>query len=206
MFFKSENCVFGDMIQWSVRLSDLNQKFKELWWICFSEISTLKEIFGIASDGMKLIISLYLLLVDDRKSLYAEWKSHHFLSLFISPEHEAAMVKYSRLPKKRENEKVNIDVIAHLYVQESSTELDVCVDRLKPRWWERWRTPAGSSIRPPCSITALWTRSSTGRKWPCWSPCWDSHTLRSDTRRHTLLHALLDELRLRTTLPLMHVV
>uniref|UniRef100_A0A9J8BU26 DCC-interacting protein 13-beta n=1 Tax=Cyprinus carpio carpio TaxID=630221 RepID=A0A9J8BU26_CYPCA len=37
-----------------------------------TEISTLKEIFGIASD-----------------------------------EHEAAMVKYSRLPKKRENEKIN---------------------------------------------------------------------------------------------------
>lgn len=46
--------------------------------------------------------------------LYAEWKSHYILSLFLSPEHEAAMVKYSRLPKKRENEKVNIDVNAHL--------------------------------------------------------------------------------------------
>uniref|UniRef100_A0A8C2BJH3 Adaptor protein, phosphotyrosine interaction, PH domain and leucine zipper containing 2 n=1 Tax=Cyprinus carpio TaxID=7962 RepID=A0A8C2BJH3_CYPCA len=42
----------------------------------FSEISTLKEIFSIASD-----------------------------------EHEAAMVKYSRLPKKRENEKMKAEVV-----------------------------------------------------------------------------------------------
>uniref|UniRef100_A0A673HMN8 DCC-interacting protein 13-beta n=1 Tax=Sinocyclocheilus rhinocerous TaxID=307959 RepID=A0A673HMN8_9TELE len=41
-----------------------------------TEISTLKEIFGIASD-----------------------------------EHEAAMVKYSRLPKKRENEKIKAEVV-----------------------------------------------------------------------------------------------
>ncbi|KAA0724652.1 DCC-interacting protein 13-beta [Triplophysa tibetana] len=41
-----------------------------------TEISTLKEIFGIASD-----------------------------------EHEAAMVKYSRLPKKRENEKMKAEVV-----------------------------------------------------------------------------------------------
>ncbi|XP_049330331.1 DCC-interacting protein 13-beta [Astyanax mexicanus] len=41
-----------------------------------TEISTLKEIFGIATD-----------------------------------EHEAAMVKYSRLPKKRENEKVKAEVV-----------------------------------------------------------------------------------------------
>ncbi|KAG7456073.1 hypothetical protein MATL_G00247800 [Megalops atlanticus] len=41
-----------------------------------TEISTLKEIFGIASD-----------------------------------EHEASMVKYSRLPKKRENEKVKTEVV-----------------------------------------------------------------------------------------------
>lgn len=34
---------------------------------------------------------------------------NHFF--FVSSEHEAAMVKYSRLPKKRENEKVNIDVM-----------------------------------------------------------------------------------------------
>ncbi|XP_051975908.1 DCC-interacting protein 13-beta-like [Xyrauchen texanus] len=41
-----------------------------------TEISTLKEIFGIASD-----------------------------------EHEAAMVKYSRLPKKRENEKMKAEIV-----------------------------------------------------------------------------------------------
>ncbi|KAG5845141.1 hypothetical protein ANANG_G00135690 [Anguilla anguilla] len=44
-----------------------------------TEISTLKDIFSIASD-----------------------------------EHEASMVKYSRLPKKRENEKVKADVVAEV--------------------------------------------------------------------------------------------
>ncbi|KPP67565.1 hypothetical protein Z043_113827 [Scleropages formosus] len=44
-----------------------------------TEISTLKEIFGIASD-----------------------------------EHEAAMVKYSRLPKKKENEKVKAEVVSEV--------------------------------------------------------------------------------------------
>ncbi|KAJ8250006.1 hypothetical protein COCON_G00232220 [Conger conger] len=44
-----------------------------------TEISTLKEIFGIASD-----------------------------------EHEASMVKYSRLPKKRENEKLKAEVVAEV--------------------------------------------------------------------------------------------
>ncbi|XP_063053204.1 DCC-interacting protein 13-beta isoform X2 [Engraulis encrasicolus] len=44
-----------------------------------TEISTLKEIFGIASD-----------------------------------EHEAAMVKYSRLPKKRENEKMKAEVVSEV--------------------------------------------------------------------------------------------
>uniref|UniRef100_A0A672LQV9 DCC-interacting protein 13-beta-like n=1 Tax=Sinocyclocheilus grahami TaxID=75366 RepID=A0A672LQV9_SINGR len=34
-----------------------------------------------------------------------------FLSLFVSSEHEAAMVKYSRLPKKRENEKIKAEVV-----------------------------------------------------------------------------------------------
>lgn len=131
------------------------------------------------------------------KYLYAEWK----ITSPVSPEHEAAMVKYSRLPKKRENEKVNIDVkrICDVKPSTQSPALSWCVcDRLKLRWWERWRTPAGSSIRPRCSIIALWMRCSTGRKWPCWSPCWDSHTLRSDTRTKALLYSLLDELLLRT--------
>ncbi|KAG9342267.1 hypothetical protein JZ751_016769 [Albula glossodonta] len=44
-----------------------------------TEISTLKEIFGIASD-----------------------------------EHEASMVKYSRLPKKRENEKVKAEIVTEV--------------------------------------------------------------------------------------------
>jgi len=48
--------------------------------------------------------------VDDRKNMYM-LNANHFRSLFLSPEHEAAMVKYSRLPKKRENEKVNVDVL-----------------------------------------------------------------------------------------------
>ncbi|RXN05277.1 DCC-interacting 13-beta-like protein [Labeo rohita] len=50
--------------------------FKSAVMCLLSEISTLKEIFGIASD-----------------------------------EHEAAMVKYSRLPKKRENEKIKAEVV-----------------------------------------------------------------------------------------------
>uniref|UniRef100_A0A672MBG5 DCC-interacting protein 13-beta-like n=1 Tax=Sinocyclocheilus grahami TaxID=75366 RepID=A0A672MBG5_SINGR len=33
------------------------------------------------------------------------------MSLFVSSEHEAAMVKYSRLPKKRENEKIKAEVV-----------------------------------------------------------------------------------------------
>uniref|UniRef100_A0A4W5MVF3 Adaptor protein, phosphotyrosine interacting with PH domain and leucine zipper 2 n=1 Tax=Hucho hucho TaxID=62062 RepID=A0A4W5MVF3_9TELE len=45
----------------------------------FSEISTLREVFGIASD-----------------------------------EHEAAMVKYSRLPKKKENEKVKAELVGEV--------------------------------------------------------------------------------------------
>uniref|UniRef100_A0A674P9B5 Adaptor protein, phosphotyrosine interacting with PH domain and leucine zipper 2 n=1 Tax=Takifugu rubripes TaxID=31033 RepID=A0A674P9B5_TAKRU len=58
------------IIQISAKIHFLNHHF--LWCsLNFSEVSTLKEIFGIATD-----------------------------------EHEAAMVKYSRLPKKKENEKV----------------------------------------------------------------------------------------------------
>uniref|UniRef100_A0A8C2JGW1 Adaptor protein, phosphotyrosine interaction, PH domain and leucine zipper containing 2 n=1 Tax=Cyprinus carpio TaxID=7962 RepID=A0A8C2JGW1_CYPCA len=35
----------------------------------------------------------------------------HFFCLSVSSEHEAAMVKYSRLPKKRENEKIKAEVV-----------------------------------------------------------------------------------------------
>lgn len=40
------------------------------------------------------------------------------LSIFCWAEHEAAMVKYSRLPKKRENEKVSdCKVVSHLLME-----------------------------------------------------------------------------------------
>uniref|UniRef100_A0A6Q2XWW8 Adaptor protein, phosphotyrosine interaction, PH domain and leucine zipper containing 2 n=1 Tax=Esox lucius TaxID=8010 RepID=A0A6Q2XWW8_ESOLU len=51
-----------------------------------TEISTLREIFGIASDGM-----------------------YGFRN-----EHEAAMVKYSRLPKKKESEKVKAELVGEV--------------------------------------------------------------------------------------------
>lgn len=65
----------------------------------FAEISTLKEIFGIATDG------------EYRQFFWKNNNGYYLLLLLMlfflcCAEHEAAMVKYSRLPKKKENEKV----------------------------------------------------------------------------------------------------
>lgn len=67
----------------------------------FAEISTLKEIFGIATDGK------YSTFHHLQKTVRACSDDLILISIASSPaEHEAAMVKYSRLPKKKENEKV----------------------------------------------------------------------------------------------------
>lgn len=66
-----------------------------LWWsVNFSEVSTLKEIFGIATDGRS------------RSSVINQLLAFTMVTNSPPAEHEAAMVKYSRLPKKKENEKV----------------------------------------------------------------------------------------------------
>lgn len=69
----------------------------------FAEISTLKEIFGIATDGKYKSWQ-----ISEMGKKITGWSySLILMSTLSSPaEHEAAMVKYSRLPKKKENEKV----------------------------------------------------------------------------------------------------
>ncbi|XP_039989105.1 DCC-interacting protein 13-beta isoform X4 [Xiphias gladius] len=72
-----------------------------------TEISTLKEIFGIATDG-KCIQYFYQF----QKTLTACSCCLILINFLSSPaEHEAAMVKYSRLPKKKENEKLKADLV-----------------------------------------------------------------------------------------------
>uniref|UniRef100_A0A674PAH3 Adaptor protein, phosphotyrosine interacting with PH domain and leucine zipper 2 n=1 Tax=Takifugu rubripes TaxID=31033 RepID=A0A674PAH3_TAKRU len=72
---KGDEEVISTLQNFAKSIHFLNHHF--LWCsLNFSEVSTLKEIFGIATD-----------------------------------EHEAAMVKYSRLPKKKENEKLKSDMM-----------------------------------------------------------------------------------------------
>ncbi|XP_059190645.1 DCC-interacting protein 13-beta isoform X1 [Centropristis striata] len=71
-----------------------------------TEISTLKEIYGIATDGK------YKILTCSRKQFIFRNDCLILTScLSFSAEHEAAMVKYSRLPKKKENEKLKSDLV-----------------------------------------------------------------------------------------------
>ncbi|CAB1331499.1 unnamed protein product [Coregonus sp. 'balchen'] len=68
-----------------------------------TEISTLREIFGIASDGMYGFLKFDMILFWSCYNTVADHQTH--VHSFPLTEHEAAMVKYSRLPKKKENEK-----------------------------------------------------------------------------------------------------
>uniref|UniRef100_A0A671KB21 DCC-interacting protein 13-beta-like n=1 Tax=Sinocyclocheilus anshuiensis TaxID=1608454 RepID=A0A671KB21_9TELE len=74
---KGDEEVINTLQHFAKSVEEVRRRLQKCLFVClFSEISTLKEIFGIASD-----------------------------------EHEAAMVKYSRLPKKRENEKIKAEVV-----------------------------------------------------------------------------------------------
>lgn len=75
-----------------------------------SEVSTLKDLFGLASNGRPL-------------SIFGAWAAavHEFrgagqttpldpswCSCLLLVEHDLSMAKYSRLPKKKENERVSV--------------------------------------------------------------------------------------------------
>lgn len=75
--------------------------FNQMWCsLNFSEVSTLKEIFGIATDGRSRSSVINL------QPAFTVLTNSPPATLIFPAEHEAAMVKYSRLPKKKENEKV----------------------------------------------------------------------------------------------------